>query len=433
MTRPIIAGICLLAVCTFGQAQTKDELAAAHAANAFAAGQTTELAARAVVPGYTATPPETALRDTDLKGGAKARLATCAATGSDPSCEGQVHAASDAVRPRPQLSGEPALAAARQVARAPDTALGGLGQYYSGCTTAGACPTDAFCLGSQCYSTQYTNDADFARTMTYMEAVREAGVYLDPATQQVFGGEGSSCRNRLLKNCCYTNAAGANMSNQRVFTVGSRLVYDILMDGGNRDFLKAGMMALLKGNGFTGSFSSFGVTVAVNGTALPAGSVTLTTGDSYAVAVDPYTMAIMVVIYVISDLSSCNKTEAMAAMKEGAHLCHSIGEWCSSCVRVLGKCVSCIEKSIGKCCFNSRLARLVNEQGRGQLGKDWGDPEHPKCGGFTIAELQRLDFARMDLSEFYASIIPTLPNVGDLQAVNQGRAIKCYGGNGKCQ
>lgn len=119
-------------------------------------------------------------------------------------------------------------------------------------------------------------------------------------------------------------------------------------------------------------------------------------------------------------------------MKEGAKLCHTIGTWCSSCIRILGHCVSCIEHTTSKCCFNSLLARLVQEQGRAQIGKGWGSAENPDCSGFTVAQLQSLDFARMDLSDFYASLVPTLPNVGTLQGSNASRVPACYYGQGKC-
>jgi conjugal transfer mating pair stabilization protein TraN len=52
----------------------------------------------------------------------------------------------------------------------------------------------------------------------------------------------------------------------------------------------------------------------------------------------------------------------------------------------------------------------LNEQGRAQLKRTWGKAKDPDCAGFTMAELQGLDFARIDLSEFYAEIAPTLPN-----------------------
>ncbi|MBS0499271.1 MAG: conjugal transfer protein TraN, partial [Proteobacteria bacterium] len=59
--------------------------------------------------------------------------------------------------------------------------------------------------------------------------------------------------------------------------------------------------------------------------------------------------------------------------------------------------------------------------------------EMPDCSGFTIAQLQALDFSRMDLTEFYASIVPRLPNVGAIQGGNAGHASNCYYGEGRCQ
>lgn len=299
--------------------------------------------------------------------------------------------------------------------------------------TANNCPTDVFCVAGSCFSTTYTNDADFARSMSFLEAAREAGVYLDTDRLQVFSGEANRCRDRLLKNCCYADSAGAGMTNQSMFGVGSRLVFDVLMNAGNREFLYYGMQALLMGGGFSGSFTTYGVTVAVNGTALPAGSSVLYAGESVVVAFDPWSLAIAVVIYIVMSMMSCDEEEGKLAMKEGAKLCHSVGTYCSSCIRVLGKCVSCITHTTAKCCFNSVLARIVNEQGRQQVGKGWGTGEAPDCSGFTIAQLQSLDFARMDLTEFYASIVPNLPDASAIQNGNAARASNCYYGDGRCQ
>lgn len=295
------------------------------------------------------------------------------------------------------------------------------------------CPANVFCLGGNCFNTAHAPDADFARSMSFLEAAREAGVYLDADALQVFNGEPNQCRDRLLKNCCYADSTGAGMSNQSMFGVGSRLVYDVLMNAGNREFLYQGMQALLMSGGFSGSFTSYGVTVAVNGTALPAGSSVLYAGDSLVVAFDPWSLAIAVVIYVVMSMMSCSEDEGKLAMKQGAGLCHAVGTYCSSCIRVLGHCVSCITHTTAKCCFNSALSRIVNEQGRAQLGKGWGSAESPDCSGFTVAQLQRLDFSRMDLTEFYASIVPTLPNADLVQNANAARAPRCYYGEGKCQ
>ncbi|HEY0844356.1 MAG TPA: type-F conjugative transfer system mating-pair stabilization protein TraN [Noviherbaspirillum sp.] len=283
-------------------------------------------------------------------------------------------------------------------------------------TSASNCPSNVFCLGNSCFNTAYTNDADFARSMTYMEAAREAGVYLDTDRMQVFKGERNRCRERLLTNCCHTDSAGAGMTNRSVFGLGSRLVYDILMNSDNRQFIYQGIHALLTDAGLNGSFTSYGVTVAVNGTALPAGSVTLFTGENIAIAFDPWSLAVTAVMYSVISAVSCDDEEAKLAMKEGAHLCHTVGTYCSSCLRILGRCVSCLTHSTSKCCFNSVLSRIVNEQGRVQVGKDWGSAENPDCSGFTVAQLQSLDFAAMDLTEFYASIVPDMPDVARIRS-----------------
>ena len=298
--------------------------------------------------------------------------------------------------------------------------------------TARNCPADVFCLAGSCFSTAYTGDADFARTMSFLEAAREAGVYLDTDRLEVFKGEQNRCRDRLLKDCCMTDGGGRGMHNQSVFGVGSRLVYDVLMNAGNREFLYQGMQALLMSGGFSGSYTSYGVTVAINGTALPAGSSVLYAGESMVVAFDPWSLVIAIVIYIVMSAMSCDEEEGKLAMKEGARLCHAVGTYCSSCIRVHGRCVSCTTYTTNKCCFNSALARIIQEQGRQQIGKGWGSARDPDCSGFTIAQLQSLDFARMDLSEFYASIVPTLPNAGAVQSGNVGRAAGCYYGEGRC-
>lgn len=308
-------------------------------------------------------------------------------------------------------------------------------------TTAGSCPSNVFCLGSSCFNTSHPNDADFARTVSMLEATREAGVYLDADRMQVFKGEGNHCRDKLLKNCCFSDAAGKGMTNQQVFGTGSKVVYDILMNSENRQFVYQGLSALLTSGGFSGTYTSYGVTVAVNGSALPAGSQVVyassaSAGEGFVVAFDPWSLVIAVIIYVVVSvvmaMLECNEEEGRLALKEGASLCHSVGDYCSSCLRIFGKCVSCLERTTGKCCFNSVIARIVNEQGRAQIGKGWGSGESPDCSGFTVAELQSLDFAAMDLSEFYASLSARMPDLSTLRSQGAAKAATCYYGQGKC-
>jgi len=299
-------------------------------------------------------------------------------------------------------------------------------------TTASNCPSNVFCMGTSCFNIAYTADADFARSMSYMEAAREAGIYMDIDKLKVFSGERNDCRDRLLKNCCYSDGAGKGMTNQSAFGTGSRLVYDILMNSENRDFVTAGLSAMLTGAGFSGTFSTYGFTIAVNGAALPAGSTVLysssaVAGEGVVVAFDPWSLVIAIIIYVIMQLMSCDEQEGRLALQKGAGLCHEIGSWCSH--RVLGACVT---ETHSNCCFNSVLSRIINEQGRSQVGRGWGDVQNPNCEGFTIAELQSLNFAAMDFTEFYASIVPIMPNVTGIQGNNASRVPACYYGQGKC-
>ena len=60
------------------------------------------------------------------------------------------------------------------------------------------------------------------------------------------------------------------------------------------------------------------------------------------------------------------------------------------------------------CCFNSKLARIVNEQGRAQLktfNDGWGRANRPNCRGFTPEEFASLDFSEIDMSSFYGDIV----------------------------
>ena len=58
----------------------------------------------------------------------------------------------------------------------------------------------------------------------------------------------------------------------------------------------------------------------------------------------------------------------------------------------------------GWCCFPSKLGRIINEQGRPQIGKSWGSASSPDCSGFTLEQLKQLKFDEMDLSEFLSSV-----------------------------
>lgn len=76
----------------------------------------------------------------------------------------------------------------------------------------------------------------------------------------------------------------------------------------------------------------------------------------------------------------------------------------------------CLRKKTTFCCYSSKLARLVQQQGKGQLGLGCGGPENPQCGGLTTEQLAQLDFSKMNFSEVFADMASKgkVPNVAQL-------------------
>ena len=171
--------------------------------------------------------------------------------------------------------------------------------------------------------------------------------------------------------------------------------------------------------GFEGLFGAGGGSSALAG--LIAGDLSV---SSFITSLVPGPWTIAMLAIQLSGLLSCEQAEQILAMKNDNRLCHSVGSYCSIKMPIIG---TCVETTQTYCCFNSKLARILNEQGRGQLGRGWGGPQSPDCIGFTVGQLQALDFSRMTLSEFYAEIAPTLPDVGTVRSRTQQKINGYFG------
>jgi len=117
----------------------------------------------------------------------------------------------------------------------------------------------------------------------------------------------------------------------------------------------------------------------------------------------------------------CSTEEKMLDIKDRMGFCHKVGTYCSS--SILGVCQA---KKSAYCCFESKLSRILQEQGRLQLNKPWGKPKKEQCEGFTIDEFSRLDLSVMDFTEVYSEFIDAakLPDevstLADIQTKIQG-------------
>jgi len=96
-------------------------------------------------------------------------------------------------------------------------------------------------------------------------------------------------------------------------------------------------------------------------------------------------------------LAQCSEQELLLGQKREAGQCHYIGSYCSN-----KSFFGCLARKNTYCCFNSKLGRIIQEQGRAQLGIGWGSAKNPECRGFTPQELTSIDFANIDFTEFYA-------------------------------
>lgn len=100
---------------------------------------------------------------------------------------------------------------------------------------------------------------------------------------------------------------------------------------------------------------------------------------------------------------SCGSKQKMTAEARADKRTHYVGSHCVDRWPLIG----CVQSEEVHCVFQSKLGRIIQEQGRPQLRTgitSWGSARHPNCRGFTPEEFQSLDFSKMDLSEFYADI-----------------------------
>lgn len=274
------------------------------------------------------------------------------------------------------------------------------------------------CVNGICNGPQTNPDSDFANVVTALEAARQMGEYFDRETSELFKGVAADCSIKLggLSNCCKAKGGGGGQSNavmmagvkmignEAVRFLGSPYMYDALY---SMDLVPSSVLAAIYGPEKilqSGSDFVFG-----EGGGLSFYGITYVPGASPPFAFDPYSFAIAIALQVIQQYLACSQDEQLLGMRKDQRLCTYVGSWCSR--KVFG---ACITKKEGYCCYNSRLARIFNEQGRAQLGKVYGSAKNPDCSGFTMSDLEKLDMSKMDLSEFIQDVIPKDLDTGKL-------------------
>ncbi len=122
-------------------------------------------------------------------------------------------------------------------------------------------------------------------------------------------------------------------------------------------------------------------------------------------------------------LADCTEKERRLAEERHAGNTHYLGRRCAR--RVLGVC---IRRERSWCVFGSKLGRILQEAARSQLGIGWRS-----CRGFTVQEMESIDFEAVDLSEFTEDLVDgsrepsiDLPEAGQASAVMRARVRDFY-------
>lgn len=216
---------------------------------------------------------------------------------------------------------------------------------------------------------------------------------------RIFSGRAMSCRLpgavSAYKNCCTDN-------NGRVYHDSKGNVAENTLT--NKAITATAAAAWAAGSAFASALSS----------GASAGSAAQSGGQAFVNSIqgafDPTSLAIAIAIGLIMTwlANACDQESMETAALRASGYCFQVGRVCTS--RWLG---SCVQREEVNCCYNSMLARIVNEQGLEQI---MGEPPFSNvelhadnlqaldCGGFTPEQFQALDFQRIDFSEYEADI-----------------------------
>jgi hypothetical protein len=304
---------------------------------------------------------------------------------------------------------------------------------------------------------------DFALMAVSMEASREAGTYLNEDSLKIFGGETHFCDRKSVswggsnlgsKSCCNISAPDPQndsdiMSDikqsvaldatlelvEYAWDTGSTYVYNFMMQSETFQQVAgyvsaastasstataaesassaANLSSASYGVSYAGVGISYGMSSMIGTSSFPIG------GSGMYLTFNPYMFGIVVATKLYESYQAalaCEEKDYKTATLTKGKLCYEYGSWCEK--KVSGMFGSTCQKyRTGKCCYNSKLARIINYQGRQQLGLPMDD-----CNGFTVDQINQLNWSEIDLSEFISDMLDKakegIPSEADLNALN---------------
>ncbi len=105
-------------------------------------------------------------------------------------------------------------------------------------------------------------------------------------------------------------------------------------------------------------------------------------------------------------LDHCSDSAKKLHVDRENKLAIKVGRYCSG-----SDPFPCIEHSQVFCVFSSKLAKIIQEQGRaGQLNIDFGSAKEPNCRGITSEQLQGIDLSKIDFQDFINDLSKNVKN-----------------------
>ena len=109
-------------------------------------------------------------------------------------------------------------------------------------------------------------------------------------------------------------------------------------------------------------------------------------------------------------LDSCSANEKILGLSRDAQKTRYVGSYCGS-----NSIFGCLSTKQVYCVYPSKLSRILVEEGRRQIGGGFGSPRSPNCNGFSIAELESIDFGEADLSDYFSDVTDQHGTISDSQ------------------
>jgi hypothetical protein len=256
------------------------------------------------------------------------------------------------------------------------------------------CGGEMYCQNPDgCFNQTKNANKDFGTAMSTLKALDE--INKEFTSMNIFKGEVNKCVSWdiLGKECC---DMGIDATTAMTLAGG----YGAYSAYGAYTAYTAASTAYVTPTYFGVQAMSYGGALTSTGYIYVAGAAF----TAFAAAYGVYLLTSPLLIGVFQ----CTPEEVTAGMKvKNKGKCVYVGEYCDNST-ILG---ICLQKKKSYCCFESTLSKVIWEQGGAQVGKSHGSASSPDCSGFTVEQIQAMNWDAIDFTEYFTMVIARMPDL----------------------